>query len=268
MKYLYTLLSFLAFSSLIAQEISYDFIAEYELKYTADLSNPKDVFISEPFILYAGGEKSFYISTNKIARDTLIHSGNVSTSDLPRLMAMPKPSSSQRFIKIPKNNTLVVYDEISSSKYKYSEDLQINWSLESDTIRMANQILKKATTHYKGRDYIAWYNESIPISDGPYKFNGLPGLIFKVYDSEKQFSFEILNYKTLPKEKIVSVVYENQPIETTGKRFKKSKLKFYRDPFPMLESEGIYYPAESKHRVREKHRQFYENSYDNKIELD
>src|SRR5699024_4165600 len=101
-------------------------------------------------------------------------------------MAMLKSSSSKRFIKFLNNNSLVVYDEIRFSKYKYSEDLQINWSLESDTIRMANQILKKATTHYKGRDYIAWYNESIPISDGPYKFNGLPGLIFKVYDSEKQ----------------------------------------------------------------------------------
>src|SRR5699024_12024053 len=101
--------------------------------------------------------------------------------------------------------TICTNKKITYSKYKYSKNLQINWSLESDTIRMANQILKKATTHYKGRDYIAWYNESIPISDGPYKFNGLPGLIFKVYDSEKQFSFEILNYKTLTKQKIESV---------------------------------------------------------------
>lgn len=268
MKYLYTLASFFTFLSLGAQELTYNFIAEYELKYQADLSNPKDVFLSEPFILYVGSEKSFYISTNKIARDTLIHSENVSTSDLPRLMSMPKPSTSQRFIKIPKTSTLVVYDEISSSKYTYSECLQMNWNIESDTIRMANQVLKKATTHYKGRDYIAWYNENIPISDGPYKFNGLPGLIFKVYDSEKQFSFEILNYKTLPKEKVVSVVYENKPIETTGKKFKESKYKFYKDPFPMLESEGFYYPAESKNRIREKYRQFHENSYDNKIEFD
>ena len=72
---------------------------------------------------------------------------------------------------------------------------------------------KKATTNFRGRDYIAWFSEDIPINDGPFKFNGLPGLIVEIYDTEAKYSWIIksinfnndiseivepnLNYKTI-----------------------------------------------------------------------
>jgi len=41
----------------------------------------------------------------------------------------------------------------------------------------------------------------IPISDGPYKFNGLPGLILEIYDTKKYWNFEFFGFKKLsPKE--------------------------------------------------------------------
>jgi GLPGLI family protein len=53
--------------------------------------------------------------------------------------------------------------------------------------------VQKATLRYGGRDWIAWFCPEIPLSDGPYKFCGLPGLILKVYDNRMHYIFEAIS---------------------------------------------------------------------------
>jgi GLPGLI family protein len=55
-----------------------------------------------------------------------------------------------------------------------------NWVLVNDTRLIAGVICKGATVNFRGRDYLAFYNENIPINAGPYKFSGLPGLIMSL----------------------------------------------------------------------------------------
>ena len=45
-----------------------------------------------------------------------------------------------------------------------------------------------------------WFTRDIPISTGPWKFAGLPGIILKATDTEQNFSFECigLTQQTLP----------------------------------------------------------------------
>ena len=50
---------------------------------------------------------------------------------------------------------------------------------------------KKATTHFRGRDYIAWFTTDIPIVAGPWKFNGLPGLVIDIEDTRRQVKLYI-----------------------------------------------------------------------------
>ena len=48
-----------------------------------------------------------------------------------------------------------------------------------------------------GRNWIAWYTTDIPIQDGPYKFNGLPGLILKINDETGSHSFQFIGIKKI-----------------------------------------------------------------------
>ena len=50
-----------------------------------------------------------------------------------------------------------------------------------------NSSFKLAKTTFKGRNYFAWYSIEIPINSGPYKFNGLPGLVVELFDSKKHY---------------------------------------------------------------------------------
>ena len=52
----------------------------------------------------------------------------------------------------------------------------------------------KATANWRGRDWTAWYSD-IPEDAGPWKFQGLPGLILKIEDSSGQHYFEAIGVK-------------------------------------------------------------------------
>jgi GLPGLI family protein len=65
-----------------------------------------------------------------------------------------------------------------------------NWKTENGTLTVAGYNCRKATCDFRGRHYTAWYTTDIPAGNGPWKFGGLPGLILKVYDKDKLYTFE------------------------------------------------------------------------------
>lgn len=54
---------------------------------------------------------------------------------------------------------------------------------------------QRTTCHWRGRDFIAWFAPDIPIRRGPWLFGGLPGLILKVYDKDRHYTFEAVSIK-------------------------------------------------------------------------
>lgn len=71
---------------------------------------------------------------------------------------------------------------------------QIKWSICEDTLTIGGFHCQKATAHFHGRDYNAWFTEKIPVQFGPWKFNGLPGLILQVEESTGYFKISLLSY--------------------------------------------------------------------------
>lgn len=82
-------------------------------------------------------------------------------------------------------------DKLGISKFRCEEinDLP-QWQLKSDTITILSYLCHKATCHFKGRTYEAWYTLEIPRSEGPWKLTGLPGLILKAKDRGETYIFE------------------------------------------------------------------------------
>lgn len=61
------------------------------------------------------------------------------------------------------------------------------WELKNETEMILGYQCQLATTHFAGRDYKAWFARELPVNGGPYKFNGLPGFILKVEESNRFF---------------------------------------------------------------------------------
>lgn len=77
---------------------------------------------------------------------------------------------------------------------------KLDWKLTKETKKILNYICYKATTKFRGRDYIAWFTPEIAHNYGPWKLNGLPGLILKA--ETDLFSYEakriVLNSDKIP----------------------------------------------------------------------
>lgn len=90
------------------------------------------------------------------------------------------------------NDTTYIFKEFDSNKlfseekifinmYKVKDDLNIfDWVIENDSTTILGYKCYKAITKFRGRVFEAYFTIDIPISDGPGKYNGLPGLILKL----------------------------------------------------------------------------------------
>ena len=81
--------------------------------------------------------------------------------------------------------------------YQIEEDYEKQaWTLVDDSIKtVCGYKCQLATCTFRGRTYKAWYTTQLPYSDGPWKFNGLPGLITEVYDTKNHYHFTLVSIK-------------------------------------------------------------------------
>lgn len=67
----------------------------------------------------------------------------------------------------------------------------MQWTiLEDSTKNVLGYECVLAVTDYHGRTWKAWFAPEIPISDGPWKFRNLPGLVLMAQTPDSTFSFE------------------------------------------------------------------------------
>jgi GLPGLI family protein len=78
----------------------------------------------------------------------------------------------------------------------------MKWEFAKGTREILGYSCKSAKTTFRGRNYVAYYTEKIPVSNGPWKFGGLPGLILFVHSDDGEFIFSAKGVISNFKEKI------------------------------------------------------------------
>lgn len=95
------------------------------------------------------------------------------------------------------NNKLKENDRFDSTHWSYEEDLMLpEWEISDTTKNCLGYECMMATTQFKGRKWIAWFAPDIPVSDGPWKLWGLPGLILEAHDQSHDYEFTPQSIRT------------------------------------------------------------------------
>ena len=166
----------------------------YEYKMVSDRTKP-DSLTTDYMNLDTDGKKSYFYNSTKFETDSAYAAGNEF-----KVLANAKNFDLNLNYSVEKNQankTTNFYTNYKGLEIVIPENDFPVWQLENEYQEIAKMRCQKAITKYKGRNWEAWFTTKIPVSDGPYKFSGLPGLVVKLYDTENQHQFELIQVKKL-----------------------------------------------------------------------
>jgi GLPGLI family protein len=118
-----------------------------------------------------------------------------------------------------------LFEDIFLKKsFSITDDLpKMKWIFLKGEKKFNNFICKKAKTTFRGRTYNVWYTEKIPVTAGPWKLNGLPGLILFAEDEIGIYKWDVKNIKYPYVEKTINLkdayAKRNKYKKTTFKAF-------------------------------------------------
>ncbi|RZJ93255.1 MAG: GLPGLI family protein [Hymenobacter sp.] len=168
----------------------------YKLTFVADSINRVEK--TEYMRLYCANNFSRFISDGAYRFDSLVTIADAQgvgaiNEDFDNKLVQIVTNHRTRFnFDIYKSQSnIIYYERLLTSLFFYQERLPANWVISPSKMEINGYACQLATTAYAGRKYEAWFTRAIPLAEGPYKFSGLPGLIIKVYDTRKQYQFEL-----------------------------------------------------------------------------
>jgi len=205
-------------------------IASYSLSYQEDSTN-QSYIRNEDMLLLMGKNISKFVSKTDFMNDTITRKFSTFEQEQEYYMNPQRPIP-RILYKIYKNypkGQLTYTEYIPSSYFSYEEPMDLfHWNLTSDTTTICGYKSQKATCNFGGRNWIAWFAAELPFGDGPYKFNGLPGLIIKVYDTHNHYAFELKSIGK-PAKILMIEILEEKYVVTTKQSFFKAQDSFYAD---------------------------------------
>lgn len=211
-----------------------EYLIRYEVDFVLDSTNREDVK-HEIHRLYTGTATSNYISEGTFFRDSIMQVMRNQPRGNWRAMRgtmenMPRSEFNAVVFKDLKNTEVWIQQNVAQDRFLYQEpEVPIQWEFTDESKMIEQYMALKATTSFGGRDYEAWFTLEVPINDGPYVFSGLPGLILELYDTEKDYHFNLASIQPL-KEKYAIDSESRNIKQVTKKEFVQTYKKFIENP--------------------------------------
>ena len=214
-----------------------DIQVKYELKFMPDTLE-RDKFKTQTMVLRMNTKGiSVYQEYGKFRSDSVTaartRNGKIKLSDTNE--AIKYQTKARDNITIakswPEKHKILVRELIGlDGTFYYTEDkTDFGWEVDfTQTKEIGGYTCHSAKGSYAGRDYQAWFTPEIPISDGPWFFCGLPGLILEVSSLDKEFLYTCMSIQagTGP----VSLRSLDTAFKTTRERFLKAKERYKVNP--------------------------------------
>ena len=153
------------------------------------------IYNEEDMRLDVGEQVSFFYSySNALYEQQRIEMMNKGNFSVPNMRG--GSISWKLFKNFPTGKTTYI-DNVFRDGFRVVEPIeQPQWELIPDsTARILDYNCQMARCNYKGRQWFAWFTTDIPIDNGPWKLDGLPGLVLRAYDNSRHYIFDCVGLK-------------------------------------------------------------------------
>jgi GLPGLI family protein len=162
----------------------------YKISYRLTFQEAEEKVEQEDFYLYTSSEQSTFVSDLKIRKDSIIKDKETDIgSKMKAYKAIPQTKFDFFLQKKYETNTVLFAQKVGKyigyQKIVPSYDWQV-----VDSVKKNNGFsCRKGILKLNDQTYNAWFTDEISVFDGPYFFQGLPGLILEVSCIERNYQF-------------------------------------------------------------------------------
>lgn len=202
----------------------------YDLFYVKDKKSNKKEFAL--CVLQVGEKYSFFSDKNRMKYDSIFessyHKNHEDIAGLFNELRKVRIEFKPFVLKQNEKDSITIQNRLGKN-YQYSmKQPSLSWKIHEETKEISGEKVRKATTDYAGRKYIAWFSESLNLDDGPYVFRGLPGLILELYDTDKHYHFTMVGIDNTPQK--IYMRNESKIEKVSPEKYRKIERNFHENP--------------------------------------
>lgn len=170
----------------------------------------------------------------KPARASNTNASNIMALDMSSLLANTSGEMLYTFLTAKERQRIRSFasDLSAPRKYYVMKELldKINWVVQPDQKKIGNYQVQMASAFYRGRNYTAWFCPELPYRFGPWKLQGLPGLILEAYDDKQEVVFRFLRFESPEPGEILRVPPDCTPIdEAVFEKMRITKIQLAKE---------------------------------------
>ena len=156
----------------------------------------RDNFLQDEVITYIGKTGSYYTSysSNRMQEEV---KRQMEAPDFNGILTFKRNTSAigeSYLFNTPKHSLKEISKIAREVLYVEQNFPALDWTILDDTKTIGGYSCQKAQTTFKGRTYEAWFTTELPFSYGPWKLQGLPGLILEAKDVKDEVSFSYAGF--------------------------------------------------------------------------
>ncbi|MBO9562716.1 MAG: GLPGLI family protein [Niastella sp.] len=211
-----------------------------QLAYSGDSNTTGLTYFTKTMYLYFGRSTAIYQSeavdykASKRVLNQGVDSNKVDKNEVAkqvedRLASVSLPPSGTQYLKNYNSDQLAIHQTAFGEEFLIADTVTaIKWNITAETKEIASFECRKATGTFRGRNYTAWFTTDIPVSAGPWKLGGLPGLILQAEDDKKQVTFTAVKIN-LPSPETLSLSNNFTGKKVSREQFRKFTAQKQKD---------------------------------------
>ena len=211
----------------------------YIFKHVNDTTVP-DKFLRDQVATFLGTHSTYYTSVSNEEISAQMKE-QMNRPDFDGTLVLNKnstPTVSSYLIDYNKKQLEHIH-RIASDKFIMKEEFpELDWNILDETKEIGGYTCQKASTTFKGRTYEAWFTTEIPMSFGPWKLQGLPGLILAASDTKHEVMFEYDGFEKTEGDLAVTIGPTENVIQASKQDVEKLEKAFKENPNAYLQSKN------------------------------